>query len=68
MGRRPTFGQKHGLPLLIDEAAWPAGRAEGHEMLAAASRVLDAEDCWVDKSGDLILFFALRNFRMEERH
>lgn len=59
-----AFGQKHGLSPLV-EAEWPAGRAEGLEMLAVASRVLDAEGCWVDNSGDLTLFFALRNFRAE---
>jgi hypothetical protein len=62
-----AFGQEHGLSLLM-EPEWPGGRPEGLEMLAIASRILDAEGCWIENSGDLTLFFALRNFRIAVRH
>jgi hypothetical protein len=59
-----SFGQQNELNLLI-EPEWPAHKADGLEMLAVASRVLDADGSWVDQSGDLTLFFLLDNFRVQ---
>lgn len=56
------FGIAHDLPLLTTPA-WPGGRAEGLEMLAAAGRIQDASGGFVDRAGDLTLFFTLRRFR-----
>jgi hypothetical protein len=66
IGRVRAFGKEHGLELLVD-AEWPGGKPEGLEMLALAARILDGEGGWVAPSGDLILYFVLRNFRSEER-
>ncbi len=56
------FGESHALELLI-RPEWPGGRPEGLEMAAVAGRILDAEGVWIAETGDLILFFALSNFR-----
>jgi hypothetical protein len=58
-----SFGETHDLPLLVTPE-WPAGRAEGLEMLAIAGRVQDASGGFVDQKGDVTLFFTLRDFRV----
>lgn len=55
------FGQRHDLGLLTTPEL-PGGRPQGLEMLAVAARVLDAEGCWIDSSGDLLMLFALSGF------
>lgn len=57
------FGLKHDLPLLTD-CEWGGGRAEALEMVAIAGQLQDAEGTFVDKAGDVTLFFTLRNFRI----
>jgi len=59
-----AFGEKHHLDPLTT-AVWKGGRAEGLEMVAVAGRILDAEGVWIDKQGDLTLFFTLHRFRMQ---
>jgi hypothetical protein len=59
-----SFGETHDLGLLTT-AEWPAGRAEGLEMLAVAGRVLDADGVFVAPAGDLTLFFVLHRFRAQ---
>jgi hypothetical protein len=56
------FGLEHDLPLLVT-AEIPGGRAEALECAAIAGRVLDAAGVFVESTGDVTLFFALRNFR-----
>jgi hypothetical protein len=58
-----TFGETHDLPRLV-MPEWAGGRAEGLEMLAVAGRVQDASGGFVDVTGDLMLFFTLRHFRV----
>ena len=60
------FGEEHDLTLLITPE-FPAGRAEGLEMVAAAGRIQDAEGAFVDREGDVTMFFTLHRFRVEER-
>jgi hypothetical protein len=43
--------------LLLPE--FRGSRPEGLEMLAVATRILDAEGSWIDASADLLVFFAL---------
>lgn len=59
------FGVTHDLPLLTT-AEWPGGRAEGLEMAAVAGRIQEASGIFVDRSGDLLVFFTLHRFRMSE--
>jgi Domain of unknown function (DUF4265) len=59
------FGQQHGLTLL-NTPEFRSDRAQGTEMLATAARILDAEGLFMDRTGDLTLFFAL--FHFEVRH
>ena len=59
------FGEEHDLALLIT-SEFPAGRAEGLEMLAAAGRIQDAEGGFVDREGDVTMCFTLHRFRVEE--
>ena len=56
------FGRQNDLPLLTTSES-PGGEAEGKEIVAIAARILDAEGVWIERSGDLILFFALCGFR-----
>jgi hypothetical protein len=55
------FGTDHSLSLLTTPE-FPGGRPEGLEMLAIAGRLLDAEGIFIDRSGDVTLFFALLGF------
>lgn len=57
------FGEAHDLPRLVTPE-WRGGRADGLEMLAVAGRVQDASGGFVDATGDLMLFFTLRHFRV----
>jgi hypothetical protein len=56
------FGATHDLPRLT-KAAWPGGRADGLEMLAIAGRLQDASGGFIDRDGQLLLFFTLHDFR-----
>lgn len=58
-----TFGEAHDLPRLVTPE-WPGSRADGLEMLAIAGRVQDASGGFVDREGDITLFFTLRHFRV----
>jgi hypothetical protein len=64
LDRVQEFGKKNDLSLLITPE-WKGGEAEGKEMVAVAGRILDADGTWIDKSGDLTLFFVLSRFREE---
>jgi hypothetical protein len=55
------FGARHDLSLLTTPE-FKGGRAEGLEMLALSGRVLDAEGVFIDRRGDLTMFFALMKF------
>ncbi len=57
------FGIAHDLPLLTTPE-WPAGRADGLEMVAIAGRIQDAGGVFVDSEGDLSLFFTLHHFQV----
>jgi hypothetical protein len=56
------FGEAHALDPLT-RSQCPGGRAEGLETAAVAGRILDADGVWIEDSADLILFFAMSNFR-----
>jgi hypothetical protein len=58
-----AFGATHDLPRLT-EPEWPGSRADGLEMLAIAGRVQDASGGFIDKAGELELFFTLHRFRV----
>jgi hypothetical protein len=58
-----TFGETHDLPRLV-MPEWAGGRADGLEMLAIAGRAQDASGGFVEATGDLMLFFTLRHFRL----
>lgn len=62
LGDVRAFGETHDLGLLTT-TEWPATRAEGLEMLAAAGRILDADGAFVDSVRDLTMFFVLHRFR-----
>ncbi len=55
------FGARHGL-LLLTTPEFKGGRAEGLEVLAVSGRVLDAQGVFVDRKGDVTMFFALMGF------
>ncbi len=63
LGDVRAFGEAHDLHLLTI-AEWPATRAEGLEMLAAAGRIMDADGVFIDSAGDLTMFFVLHRFRI----
>lgn len=56
------FGEINGLDLLTTPA-FPASRAQAHELSAVAARVLNAAALWIENAGDHTLFFALSNVR-----
>jgi hypothetical protein len=58
-----AFGARHDLPRLTDPE-WPGSRADGLEMLAIAGRLQDASGGFIDKEGELELFFTLHRFRV----
>jgi hypothetical protein len=60
------FGERNDLPLLTTPE-WHGGEAEGKEMAAVAGRVIDAEGVWIERNGDLTLFFTLSRFRTRPR-
>ena len=62
VGRVREFGERHGLPMLTTPE-WSGGEPEGKEMVAVAARILDAEGVWIERSGDVTLFFTLSRFR-----
>lgn len=57
-----AFGERYGLDRLI-ASEWPGTDADALEMMAVASRILDAEGTWIDRSADLTMVFALFNLR-----
>jgi hypothetical protein len=59
------FGVEHDLPLLTT-GEWPGGRAEGMEMLAISSRILDAPGCFIEDIGDFSMFLAILRFEAEQ--
>jgi hypothetical protein len=61
-----AFGEMHDLTQLITPE-WRGGRPDGLEMLAIAGRVQDASGGFVDDTGDVVLFFTLRRFRVRPR-
>jgi hypothetical protein len=60
------FGERNDLPLLTTPE-WPGGEPEGKEVVAVAGRILDAEGVWIERDGDLTLFFTLSRFRTRPR-
>jgi hypothetical protein len=58
-----AFGVTHDLPLVVSPE-WPGGRAEGLEMLAIAGRIQEASGGFIDRTGDVFLFFTLHRFRV----
>jgi len=58
-----AFGAKHELTLVID-AEWPGGHAESLEALMIAARLLDAKGVFVDDTGDVTIYFAIRSFEI----
>ena len=64
LDRVQEFGRQNNLPLLTT-AEWAGGEAEGKEMVAIAGRILDGQGIWVDKSGDVTLFFVLNGLRAQ---
>jgi hypothetical protein len=60
------FGEGNDLPLLA-RAEWQGGEPEGKEMVAVAGRILDAEGVWIERAGDVTLFFTLSRFRTRPR-
>ena len=65
LDRVRRFGEEHDLPLLVT-SEFPAGRAEGLELLAVAGRIQEAEGGFVDREADVTMFFTLHRFRVEE--
>jgi hypothetical protein len=57
------FGASHDLTSLIT-SEWPGGRPDGLEMLAVAGRIQDASGGFIDKAGDVTMFFTLHRFRV----
>ncbi len=55
------FGNANGLSLLTEPFVH-GGLPEGRELLAIASRIMDACGGWIEAEGDLTLFLALRSF------
>jgi hypothetical protein len=53
------FGLDNELALLI-ESCTPGGLPQGHECLAIAARILDADGCWIDATDAGYILFALR--------
>ena len=58
------FGDQNDLALLTT-AELPGDRSQGLEAVAIAGRLLNAEGVLIDEQGEIILFFALSNFRHE---
>jgi hypothetical protein len=58
------FGKDNDLPLLTD-AEFPGSRPDALEVLAIAGRILDADGVFIDSTGDVTCFFALKDFRIE---
>jgi hypothetical protein len=56
------FGEHNDLPLLTTPE-WRGGEPEGKEMVAVAAFILEAEGVWIERAGDLTLFFSLSAFR-----
>jgi len=56
-----AFGAQHDLTMLIDPE-WPAGHGESLEALIVAGRILDAKGTYVDNTGNVTIYFALRGF------
>jgi hypothetical protein len=55
------FGNANGLSLLTEPFVH-GGLPEGRELLAIASRIMDASGGFIESEGDLTLFLALRSF------
>ena len=60
------FGERNALGLLT-RPEWPSDAAGGLEAAAVSGRILDARGVWVAPTGDVTLYFALSNFRSEDR-
>jgi hypothetical protein len=66
LDRVRAFGTQNDLSLLT-QGEIQGGHPEALEVLALAGRILDAEGVFIDRSGDVGCFFALRDFRIERK-
>jgi hypothetical protein len=61
------FGRRHDLSLLSEPSSG-GGLREGKELAAIAGRVLDAEGIFIQESGDVTSFLAIRSFHVRPRN
>ena len=64
IGRVREFGEANDLSLLVDEI-FEADHAQALELAVIAGRVLDAAGVFIDKSGDVTVYFLLFDFRLQ---